>query len=245
MKKVAREAPNFDIYNMITYIYALYDIREPDIVRYVGKSNDPKRRIKDHIRESKKSNTYKSNWIKSFDAEKFLAIKILSSCEYENYEEMEEYYVKKYKSEKLTNSDETGQGNIGRKKELIDLSIAKISKKVYRFNLDGKIIDCFPSTREASRELNISHSLIIRCCNGEYKHSSGFIFSYEDTVNTIVKIPNAVKKRVVEVDFNGNKINEWKSLMDCARDTGIDNGNISRVCNGKLVSIKKRYFRFL
>ena len=230
---------------MITYIYALYDVREPDIIRYVGKSNDPKRRIKDHIRESKKTNTYKSNWIKSFDAEKFLAIKILSSCQYENYQELEEYYVKKYKSVKLTNSDETGQGNIGRKKELIDKSIAKISKKVYRFNLKGKLIDFFPSVREASRELNISHSLIIRCCKGEYKHSSGFIFSYNDTVNSIVENPNAVKKQVIELDSMSRIINQWNSIAECSKDTEIDGSNISRVCNGKLVSIKKRYFRFL
>lgn len=32
--------------------------------------------------------------------------------------------------------------------------------------------------------------------------------------------------------------------MDCSRDTGLDNGNISRVCGGKLPKIKERIFRF-
>lgn len=104
----------------------------------------------------------------------------------------------------------------------------------------------YKSVREASRQLSIDHSQITRACNGVAKHANGFIFTYnkEKNIKKIVT-PNAVKKQVIEVDNNGNEINKWSSLMECSRNTKIDNGNLSRVCNGKLPSIKSRFFKFL
>jgi len=102
----------------------------------------------------------------------------------------------------------------------------------------------YKSTREAARQLSITHANITRCCNKIAKHASGFIFSYKkETINPLIN-PNAIKKLVIEIDSNGNQICEWTSLMDCSRKTKIDNGNLSRVCNGKLKHIKGRIFRF-
>ena len=229
----------------MTYIYGLYNSLEPDVIRYIGKSNNPIKRLKEHIRCIKYDNTYKSNWIKSFDAQKYLKIKILAICPLNEYEKCEEKYIKLYKSDKLTNSDSSGQGNVGRKKEIIDKGIEKISKTVYQFDLDGNYITEFKSVREASRQLLINHSQITRACNGVAKHANGFIFRYDkDSIIEQIKIPNAIKKSIIETDSMGRQINEWKSLMECSRQTGIDNGNISKVCNVKLIHIKKRYFRF-
>ena len=86
---------------------------------------------------------------------------------------------------------------------------------------------------------------ISRCCNGVYKHTQGFIFRYDEIIVPKISNPNAVKKSVIEVDKIGNKLGEWVSIMECSRDTGIDNGNLSKVCNGKIKSIKGRFFRFL
>jgi hypothetical protein len=56
--------------------------------------------------------------------------------------------------------------------------------------------------------------------------------------------PNAVQKKVIEIDCNGETIGEWSSIMECSRSTGIDNSHISRICNGINKSYKKRRFRF-
>lgn len=50
---------------MNTYIYTLKDPITNEI-RYVGKANDPNKRILDHIKECKSSNiSHKISWIKS------------------------------------------------------------------------------------------------------------------------------------------------------------------------------------
>ena len=82
---------------------------------------------------------------------------------------------------------------------------------------------------------------------GLYDIKNPDIIRYIGKSNSIIEqitIPNAVKKSVIEIDNNGNEINKWKSLMDCSRETGIDNGNLSKVCNGKLPAIRGRKFIF-
>ena len=234
-------------YTTITYIYGLYDIKTPDIIRYIGKSNKPRERLYQHRSDyMAKENTPKINWIKSVKLHNSkIEMKILKVCPLDSFELYEGQFIKYYKSDKLTNSEETGQGNIGKRKIIKENTFNSISKIVYQFDLDGNYITEFKSVREASRQLLINHSQITRACNGVAKHANGFIFRYDkDSIIEQIKIPNAIKKSIIETDSMGRQINEWKSLMECSRQTGIDNGNISKVCNGKLPKIKGRKFIF-
>jgi hypothetical protein len=232
----------------IAYIYVLYDEEEPDIIRYVGKTINPKSRISSHISESKKSTSnYRLKWIrKLIDCGKKPKMKIVKICNLEDFSIYEEFYIKKYASEKLTNSDETGHGSINRKLDIIKSSIKKISRCVYCYKLNGEYIKKYNSVREASRKLELSHANISKCCNGIFKHTGGYIFKYEKC-NSIepIKYANAMKRCVVEIDIDDNILNKWVSISECSKQTNIDPGNISKCCNGKLNSIKKRYFRFL
>ena len=120
-----------------------------------------------------------------------------------------------------------------------------MSWKVYQYDLEGNFISEYKSTRDAARKLKNSHSNISRCCNNIMRHSHGYIFKYsKQEVEPIIN-PNAVKKIVIEVDLVGIEINRWDSIMNCSRDTKINNGNLSRVCNGKSISAKGRSFKFL
>ena len=47
---------------METYIYILKDPIS-NLIRYVGKSNNPKDRLKNHVNLSKKDQSHKRNWI--------------------------------------------------------------------------------------------------------------------------------------------------------------------------------------
>jgi len=193
------------------------------------------------------SNTKKIAWIKyCYRKNREIDMKILAICSLDEYEKYETFFIKKYQDIKLTNSDETGQGNKNRKRKIINKAIKKISKTVYQYDLEGNFITEYNSTREAGKKLGIYHSHIVRCCNGVIKHTTQFIFRYEKThfVEKIDK-PNAVKKKIVELDSNGNIINKWDSLMDCSREQKLDNGNLSKVCNGITKSYKKRFFRFV
>lgn len=52
-------------------------------------------------------------------------------------------------------------------------------KSVSQFTLDGKIIQDFKTTGDASKKTGISQSNISSCCNGKYKSAGGFIWKYQ------------------------------------------------------------------
>lgn len=52
-------------------------------------------------------------------------------------------------------------------------------KKVFQYSLDGDLLTHYISVAEASRETGISKTCISRCCRGERKSSSGFIWRYK------------------------------------------------------------------
>lgn len=243
------ETPHFNIYYMktdIAYIYALLDPRDNE-VRYIGKTTNPKNRLSSHITECKreKSTHYRAKWIKSLLKDNLRPlIKFLKICPLSDFVKYETEYIQLYKNDKLTNSDETGQGNVGRRQEILDKQSKKMGRIVYQYDLDGNFIKEYKGVREAANFLKTSHSYISRCCRGEYKHTGGFIFRYDKVFVDKINNPNAVRKLVVELDELGNEIGRWNSLMDCSRDTKIDNSNISRVCNGVRKSTGGRYFKF-
>lgn len=229
----------------IAYIYALIDPIHLN-VRYVGKTIRPKERFKEHLKECLSLKTYKDKWLNKLKSKNLIPIfKVLKICSLSEFEKYEEFYIKKYQSRFLTNSDESGQGNKNRKRELVENSNFN-RKIVYQYNLNGDFIQEYKSVRECSRQLNINHANITRCCNGISKHASGFIFRYDNN-SRIEKIdnPNAIKKRVVEVDHFGNEINRWNSITDCSKELKLNYGNLSRACNGINRSVKGRYFKFL
>jgi predicted GIY-YIG superfamily endonuclease len=53
-------------------------------------------------------------------------------------------------------------------------------KQVTQFTLDGAIIAKYSSVSEASRITGLSKTCISRCCRGERKSSSGFLWKYQD-----------------------------------------------------------------
>ena len=230
----------------IAYIYALLDPRDNE-VRYIGKTTNPNNRLSGHITECKKeqSTHYRAKWVKSLLKENLKPlIKFLKICPLTDFVKYETEYIQLYKSNKLTNSDETGQGNVGRRQEILDKQSEKMGRIVYQYDLDGNFIKEYKSVRDAAKFLSLSHSNISRSCNGISKHTGGFIFRYDKVFVDKINNPNAVRKLVVELDELGNEIGKWNSLMDCSRDTKIDNSNISRVCNGVRKSTGGRYFKF-
>ena len=68
----------------------------------------------------------------------------------------------------------------GRAKKVGKKTAEKLSKPVIGINkISGLIIE-FPSTREASRQLDIHNGNICDCCNGRKKSAGGYIWFYAD-----------------------------------------------------------------
>ena len=53
-------------------------------------------------------------------------------------------------------------------------------KKVFQYSLNGEILAHYNSVAEASRITGLSKTCISRCCRGERRSSSGFLWKYQD-----------------------------------------------------------------
>ena len=61
-----------------------------------------------------------------------------------------------------------------RGKDIID----EQSKQVYQYTIDGKFIKAWKSAVAVKKEFGFDNTSITRCCNGEYKSSNGYKWSY-------------------------------------------------------------------
>ena len=82
----------------------IYTLNHPTTneIKYVGKTNNPKRRLYHHIEESKRKNGFKNrhviNWINHLLLEKLKpTMNIIEICNEDNWEEREKYWIKYYK----------------------------------------------------------------------------------------------------------------------------------------------------
>ena len=55
---------------------------------------------------------------------------------------------------------------------------SKLSKKTYQYAMDGCFVKEYKSLSEAARVTNLSKSNIAMVCNGQYKQSGGYKWSY-------------------------------------------------------------------
>lgn len=99
---------------MNTYIYTLKDPITNEI-RYVGKANDPNKRILDHIKECKSSNiSHKISWIKSLlNINLKPIVEILDEVPSNEWEKWEQYWISQIRSWgfNLTNISKGGYDN--------------------------------------------------------------------------------------------------------------------------------------
>jgi predicted GIY-YIG superfamily endonuclease len=98
---------------MITYIYTLSDGKS---IRYIGKSDNPQDRLKEHIKKSKNCKTRKDKWILSLlEKNEKPTIEILEEIESENWESSEIYWISQFKTWgfDIVNGTEGGEGSNG------------------------------------------------------------------------------------------------------------------------------------
>ena len=60
-----------------------------------------------------------------------------------------------------------------------------VSYPVYKLNLEGKIIDEYPSTREADRQNNLSNGAVSAVCLGKRMTAGGYRWTFVKSVETI------------------------------------------------------------
>jgi group I intron endonuclease len=199
---------------MKIFIYTLSD--QNGNIRYIGKTNDIKRRFREHIKNYYNSKSYKNNWIKSLiNNGEFPVISIIDEVEYEDSSFFEMYWISQLEcwGFNLTNLTIGGEGTIG-----------------YRFTDEQREKMKKPKSKEHIE--NLRNSLIGRKLNDDWKYNikRGCLNS-EKMLEVNRRIGKEKEIEVYQYDKFNLLINKFTSIKEASEKTGIK--HISECINGK------------
>lgn len=103
-------------------------------------------------------------------------------------------------------------------------------KLIYQYSLTGELESTFQSLEEASKSSSISEDSISHACVGDRKTSNGFYWTYTSTFDLKEDIR---KKKVIQYDLAGEKINVFDSIAEASKSTEINNSSIAKCCRGE------------
>ena len=121
--------------------------------------------------------------------------------------------------------------------------INKIKKEVHQYDLNGKYLKTYISTKYAMQEFNDVGGIITKVArkNGYSKTAYGFRWSY----SKVEQLSFTTNKRKVNVyDLNMKLIDECDSVSEASRLTKIPTTNISKCCKGKMNRAKNFKFKY-
>lgn len=106
------------------------------------------------------------------------------------------------------------------------------------YDLNGNYLTTYPTSKVASKELNVNNGDIISCCKGVKADGKpryqvkGYIFRYAiDKLDEYPDTPVACKK-VEQYTLDGEYIRTFNSLKEAWLHTGAPTGSIGHVCKG-------------
>lgn len=191
---------------MKTYIYILVDPISNQI-RYVGKSNNPEQRYKNHKNRCRDKNTHKRNWINKLRLlGKYPEIEIIDIVFINEWKYWERFWISYFKSigANLTNYCIGGEGltfgnqtsfkkgqkpwNLGKhhsektRKILSDINKGKASKKrikIEQYSKEELLLNTFMGSYEAASSVGGQPIHILNVCKGKRKSHKGFIWKFK------------------------------------------------------------------
>lgn len=248
----------------------IYVLKHPETgeVRYVGKTvKKLKYRLTQHVSDVKRTNTYKSNWIKSLIINNlYPLIEEIDSTSWDKSQELETYYILYYKSlgYNLCNHTLGGEGTLGRnhskkQKEKMKLKMISKLKEVHKYTLTGEYVCTYINYREAANENNINWRNIFKCCNGTRKSANNFQWSYlkKDIIEPYcinrkkvyssdkLKNNNFYQKRTKVLAQIEDKEIIFNSMKEASLYTGIAISGISLGCKYGKGNRKKIKFKYV
>lgn len=204
------------------YVYVLTDPRTGD-VRYVGVTDNPKKRLQGHIRDVKREKTHKANWIKSLLRDGLNPIMtLIDETDNENWQQCEIGWIAHYRAMgcNLVNSTDGGDGvrnpSEETRKRMSESAKVKIFTNEHRRKIGDKSRGV-PRSKETRRKISESKKGIPRD---------------KKTVQKMAK-NNPNKKAVLQYDSFGHFIKQWDSGRKASRELGIHQGHIGKCCQKK------------
>lgn len=120
--------------------------------------------------------------------------------------------------------------------------IKKAQKPILQYNLEGKFIKEWPSSKIASDTLNISSGNICQVLQGARYQTKGYIFKYKTSNYIPDKIeitPTRQQKKIIlQLNPDETLVKEFSSIDEAAREAGVDRSTMSKYVNGHTNSLK-------
>ena len=203
-----------------TFIYSLSDPITNEI-KYVGKSDNPKVRLVEHMRKSKYDVTHKNNWINSLKNKNLKPIiEILDVVSITDWDFWEKHWINLLKRQgfNLTNIADGGRG--GNQGDIVN---KKISQALMNRTFTDETIEKMrigAKNRKLSEEGRKSLSI----------HRSG---KGNPMYGKIRPESSKHYRSIVQLNLNSNPIKTWLGIITASKELKINRCTISDVCNGR------------
>lgn len=100
-------------------------------------------------------------------------------------------------------------------------------KAVIQYDLDGNQIKIWDCLEDIKKELNLSaSSKISECCKLKRNKAYGFVWRYLENNPGFSLSTTRKGKCIAEVNSDGNIINVWERIIDCANEIGTSSAVI-------------------
>ncbi len=231
-------------------LFNFYVLRDPrdNTIKYVGRTVDPKNRLRNHIYEAKKNNRNKrERWIMSLlrkNLKPKMSVIYTLECSLDEAISTEKMLVTKLKARgfKLKNSPDSYLGAV-----LHGTPVYQYDRKTQ------KLIGTFHNSNRAYLETGVKDSNILRCCHSPEgygtKTAGGFYWSFKKYDKYPYDHPkdwrNRKGKPVIVMDLEENVLGDYITARKAAKDLGVSYKKISSCCNGRQKTVAKKYiFKF-
>lgn len=104
-------------------------------------------------------------------------------------------------------------------------------KKIAQFTEDKlNLINVFPSIVSAEKRTGIVG--IRDYLYKKQRNAGGFHWEYYSREKSKYRLQQLKRRSVIQLDEQGNVLNQYDSICDASRETGVDRANISRCIRG-------------
>ena len=245
------------------YIYALID-PETNLLRYIGQSKNPNRRLKNHLCPSHlKITNHKNNWIKSLKSKGLKPqLLIIEKVQESEADEIEFHYISYFRfiGCKLTNlaakgktyrgpktglkakgTPATGKNKKGMTREFQFIPVLRID------TLTGEVVR-YKSVVDTQNDGFIP-TAVTSVCKGRNLTHKGYAWKYEsgkgkDTINSKKVFPRKKLRPVIGTNTKTGKQFIFSSAYEAQSVLKIDRRIIRNICDGKRKTIHGWTWRF-
>lgn len=198
-------------------IYKVENTKNGEV--YIGTTTKSiEERKKDHLQKTSKSSSTKFHKaICTSDINDFNWEQIDTATTLDELAHKEKSYIVSYNSKENGYNTDEGGG---------------FKKTIYQYSVqDGSLIGTFNSLEKAGKVVNTTKQHISRACLSINKTYKGYYWSY-DYVEPFVPDKDERKKKVLYYDFTKETTQEFNSVAEASKITGVSKSCIARFCRG-------------